>query len=191
MWGRLGQDMRKVNNYTIEEADCAEDADELTRWLAAKLWRSQSDLVWGFNHLGFTRRAARIMQLATSIGILQPSVLGFGIHGGPAAIQKIVNLALEKLRKEGKAKAFIDDLLLGTGVAGEIEDPMEGYESDDADDGSGAGTSGGADHGEAGGVYPQAGDHDSDSSSSSDTGESSSDDGAEVAEEITDEPKSE
>ena len=65
------------------------------------------------------------MQLATSIGILQPAVLGFGVHGGPAAMQKIVNMTFERLRAEGKLRAFLDDLLLATGETGALEDPTD------------------------------------------------------------------
>ena len=57
-------------------------------------------MVWGFNHLVLSRRAAALMQLAPVMGILQPAVLGNGIHGGPAAMQKVVEHIFRVLRDD-------------------------------------------------------------------------------------------
>jgi hypothetical protein len=100
----------------------SQDADTLARWLAERLWRSQSDLLWGFNHLVLTRRAAKLQQLCTSLGILQPAVLGFGVHGGPAACLTCVDKIFESMEE---VKAFIDDLLVATGVSGSLADPVD------------------------------------------------------------------
>ena len=69
-----------------------------------------------------TRRAAKLQQLCTSLGILQPAVLGFGVHGGPAACQTCVDKIFESMEE---VKAFIDDLLVATGVSGTLEDPVD------------------------------------------------------------------
>jgi len=125
--GRLIFDYRDVNNITKEEPAEMEDADALTRWLASKLWRSTGDLLAGFNHLVLTKRAARLMQVSTSLGILQPCVLGFGVHGGPAAMQKCVNTIFRQMRDDGLLRIFIDDLALGTGEAGSLTDPVDDH----------------------------------------------------------------
>ena len=40
-------------------------------------------------------------------------------------MQKIVNLAFERLRKEGKLRAFLDDLLVATGTCDSVPDPTD------------------------------------------------------------------
>ena len=61
-----------------------------------------------------TRRAAKVLQIATSLGVLKPTVLPFGIHGGPAGCQKMVNDIFWELIQESLLKAFIDDIAAGT-----------------------------------------------------------------------------
>ena len=124
-WGRLVVDYRLLNARTKEEPSTSEDADAMTRWLASTLWRSVADLLWGFNHLVLTRRSAALMQIATSMGILQPTVLGFGVHGGPAAMQKVVNAIFAEFRETGVLRTFIDDTAVGTGKANEVPDPCD------------------------------------------------------------------
>ena len=77
-------DYRKICSLTECEPGSATDADTMSYWLAGKLWKSLGDLLWGFNHIVLTRRAAKLLQIATTMGILKPTVLPFGIHGGRA-----------------------------------------------------------------------------------------------------------
>ena len=83
------------------------------------------DLLWGFNHIVLAKRAGRLMQMATSLGVLQPTVLGFGVHGGPAAMQKCVNDCFKDLHIRGVSRTFIDDTAVGTGKANSLPHPLD------------------------------------------------------------------
>ena len=126
-WGRLVCDYRKVCEITECEPGVQTNGDEMTMWMAAALWKSLCDLLWGYNHIILTRRVARLLQIATSLGLLKPTVLPFGIHGGPTGFQVCVNDAFKELIRAKKVKAFIDDVGTGTGDAADrsIVDPCD------------------------------------------------------------------
>ena len=44
--------------------------------------------------------------VTTSLGVLKPTVLPFGIHGGPTGFQVCVNDAFKELIRAKKVKAF-------------------------------------------------------------------------------------
>ena len=61
------------------------------------------------------------------MGVLKPTVLPFGIHGGPAGCQRMVNDIFRELIEEALLKAFIDDIAAGTGdaLSENILDPVD------------------------------------------------------------------
>lgn len=66
------------------------------------------------------------MQMITqTFGVLQPSVLNYGIHSGPSSFQRCVNLTYARERTEGKMKAFVDDCANGTGSVTDVKEPLD------------------------------------------------------------------
>ena len=104
-----------------------ENLNSMVDFLCRGLWKSLLDLRWGFNHLVLTKRAAELMTIISSLGLLEPTVLNSGIHNGPTAMQTCINGTYEAERAAGNARAFIDDLGLTTGQAGDprIPDPLD------------------------------------------------------------------
>lgn len=123
--GRLVIDYRKTNWATCREAPTTQDAEALLAFLTACLWKSVLDLLWGFNHVILTQRASRLMAVMSSMGLLNPTVLTFGIHNGPTGLQTIVNGVYEEERlcQPPKVLVFVDDTTGGTGKADDPQIP--------------------------------------------------------------------
>jgi hypothetical protein len=65
------------------------------------------------------------MQMVTSLGLIQPGVLPFGIHSGPSAMQKCVNAVFQVLMKTKEFQAFLDDCAVCSGKAGQLANPCD------------------------------------------------------------------
>ena len=135
--GRWICDFRPLNRATKKRPTALGDVFTKTRALAAKRWKSALDAWSGFNQMGATERAKRLMQIITSLGLRQFEVMPFGVTNGPSYFQEfMLNLygphtpyANDTLTSEvldnmlGDAMAdldacleiWVDDLQVGTG----------------------------------------------------------------------------
>ncbi len=72
-------DFRPLNRVTIKRPCAVGDVFNKTRTLASKLYKSGLDAWSGFNQLAAKERAKRLLQLITSRGLWQCTVLPFGV----------------------------------------------------------------------------------------------------------------
>ena len=128
--GRWICDFRPLNRVTRKRMTALGDVYTKTRRLAAKLWKSGMDAWSGFNQLRATERASRLMQIITSAGLRQWTVLPFGVTNGPSYFHEFMlhlfsgrsaNSVAPDLLGEGMddlngtLEVWVDDLQLGTG----------------------------------------------------------------------------
>ena len=129
--GRWICDFRPLNRATVKRVTAVGDVFTKTRALAAKLWKSGLDAWSGFNQMGATERAKQLLQIITSMGVRQWTVLPFGVTNVPSYFQEMMlNLygprpkeglpsMLEDAMKDLDAhlSIFMDDLQVGSGDA--------------------------------------------------------------------------
>ena len=77
--GRWICDFRALNRSTIKRPTPIGDVPDKARKLARKRWKSLLDALSGFNQMGATERAKRLLQIITSLGLRQWEVFPFGV----------------------------------------------------------------------------------------------------------------
>ena len=107
------------------------DVFNKTRALSSKLYKSGLDAWSGFNQLKATEEAQKLLQLVTSQGLRQCTVLPFGVTNGPSYFQEFMldlfggwhlegqeNLLNDSMHEQNaNLEVFVDDIQLGTGDA--------------------------------------------------------------------------
>ena len=139
--GRWICDFRPLNRVTVKRCTAIGDVFSKTRSLASKRWKSGLDAWSGFNQLKATERASRLLQIITSFGVRQWTVLPFGVTNGPSYFQEFM-LTLYGGSKHGPdmlgesmsdldaiMEVWIDDVQLGSGSL----DDKTAREKDDLD----------------------------------------------------------
>ena len=124
--GRWICDFRPLNRVTVKRCTAIGDVFSKTRSLASKRWKSGLAAWSGFNQLKATERASRLLQIITSFGVRQWTVLPFGVTNGPSYFQEFM-LTLYGGSKHGPdmlgesmsdldaiMEVWIDDVQLGT-----------------------------------------------------------------------------
>ena len=96
-WGHLICGCRGINHATIKELVEAENMKKMIDFIAPSLWTSLLDLLWGFNHMILTQRASELLSIITSLGLLSPTVMQFGVHNGPTNMQSTVRKVFRRL----------------------------------------------------------------------------------------------
>ena len=135
--GRWICDFRPLNRVTKKRMTAIGDAFRKTRALASKMWKSGLDAYSGFNQMEASERASRLLQIITSFGVRQWTVLPFGVTNGPPYFQEMM-LDLysgqsingsEKLPDllgtnmsdvDASLEIWVDDLQLGTGSMSDV-----------------------------------------------------------------------
>ena len=120
--GRWICDLRDVNRSTIKTPIVLSDSHTLVRLLAHKKFKATFDAWAGFNQIKATDRASRRMQITTSLGLRQWTVMPFGVTNGPSCFQGIMmdhfvplKVPLEK-ECNASLNFFFDDGALGSGT---------------------------------------------------------------------------
>jgi len=149
--GRWICDFRPLNRVTVKRMTPLGDVFTKTRTLASRRWKSGLDAWSGFNQMRATERAQRYMQIITSKGLRQWTVLPFGVTNGPSYFQEFmlhlysgqnssgssdaspaqsVDLLTEGLADvEGILEIWVDDVQVGTGLAlGPDDDGEAGFD---------------------------------------------------------------
>ena len=119
-----------MNRVTRKRATAIGDIFTKTRLLAGRRWKSGLDAWSGFNQLAASERAKQLLQIITTKGLRQWTVLPFGVTNGPSyfqefmldlfggAVSKLPTLMNDAMSDLGaQLEVFIDDLQLGTGDA--------------------------------------------------------------------------
>ena len=132
--GRWICDFRPLNAVTKKRPTPIGDVFAKTRLLAGRRWKSGLDAWSGFNQMRASERAQRLLQIITSKGVRQWTVLPFGVTNGPPYFQEMMLdlygghsnklpslLANAMVEKETHLDVFIDDIQLGTGDALDTE----------------------------------------------------------------------
>ena len=131
--GRWICDFRPLNRVTKKRMTAIGDVFSKTRSLASKKWKSGLDAWSGFNQLNATERARRYMQIITSLGMRQWTVLAFGVTNGPSYFQEfMLNLyggvgstingplpdmtGATMIELDSILEVWIDDIQLGSGT---------------------------------------------------------------------------
>jgi hypothetical protein len=113
-FGRWICDFRPLNRVARKRATALGDVFTKTRALAGRYWTSGLDAWSGFNQMAASERAKRLLQIITSLGVRQWTVLPFGVTNGPSYFQEFM------LHLFGGASANDRDSLpslLGTDIA--------------------------------------------------------------------------
>ena len=128
--GRWICDFRPLNAVTRKRPTPIGEVFAKTRLLAGRRWKSGLDAWSGFNQMRASERASRLLQIITSKGVRQWTVLPFGVTNGPPYFQEmmldlyggstrglpsLLNNSMSDL--EAYLDIFIDDIQLGTGDA--------------------------------------------------------------------------
>ena len=132
--GRWICDFRPLNAVTKKRPTPIGDVFAKTRLLAGRRWKSGLDAWSGFNQMRASERAQRLLQIITSKGVRQWTVLPFGVTNGPPYFQEMMLdlygghsnklpslLANSMVEQEAYLDIFIDDIQFGTGDALDTE----------------------------------------------------------------------
>ena len=147
--GRWICDFRPLNAVTKKRPTPIGDVFAKTRLLAGRRWKSGLDAWSSFNQMQASERAKRLLQIITSKGVRQWTVLPFGVTNGPPYFQEMMldlygghTSGLPSLLSnsmsdlEAYLDIFIDDVQLGTGDALDHDAwARDQDESNDDDDG--------------------------------------------------------
>ena len=132
--GRWICDFRPLNKVTKRRQTALGDVFSKVRTLASKRWKSGLDAWSGFNQMLASERASRLLQVITSFGLRQWTVLPFGVTNGPSYFQEfMLNLYSGAHAQAGEAlpdllggglgdlngvlEIWVDDVQLGSGNA--------------------------------------------------------------------------
>ena len=142
--GRLICDFRPINRVTVKRPTPIGDVYTKARRLAEKRWKSTLDALHGFNQMGATERAKRLLQIITHKGLRQWTIMPFGVTNGPPYFQEymlwlfgddvanghdsLLDSSMADL--DAYLDIFIDDLQLGTGS---VTESKEDYGEDSFD----------------------------------------------------------
>ena len=139
--GRWICDFRPLNRVTVKRCTAIGDVFSKTRSLASKRWKSGVDARSGFSQFKATERASRLLQIITTFGVRQWTVLPFGEINGPCYLQECM-LTLYGGSRHGPdmlcesmsdlaaiMEVWIDDVQLGSGSL----DDKTAREKDDLD----------------------------------------------------------
>ena len=131
--GRWIMDFRPLNAATVKRpTPVVGDVASKARRLAGRRWESTLDAQAGFNQMGASKRASKLMQIITSMGLLQWVVLPFGVTNSPPYFQEFMlslfngsSLGLDNLLQDSMSDLetfdiFVDDLDVGTGDAPDV-----------------------------------------------------------------------
>ena len=144
--GRWICDFRPLNRVSVKRCTAIGDVFSKIRPLASKRWKSGLDAQSGFNPLKATERASRLLQIITTFGVRQWTVLPFGATNGPSCFQ-VFMLTLYGGSKHGPdmlgesvsdldaiKEVWIDGVQLGSGT---LDDKIAREKDDlDSNDGS-------------------------------------------------------
>ena len=119
--GRWICDFRDLNRATVKTPIVLSDTHTMVRLLAQKKYKTTFDAWAGFNQVAATERAKRAMQITTSVGIRQWTVMPFGVTNGPSCFQGIMMdhfapTAAELETVDAALNFFFDDGALGSGA---------------------------------------------------------------------------
>ena len=142
--GRLICDFRPINRVTVKPPTPIGDVYTKARRLAEKRWKSTLDALHGFNQMGATERAKRLLQIITHKGLRQWTIMPFGVTNGPPYFQEymlwlfgddaanghdsLLDSSMADL--DAYLDIFTDYLQLGTGS---VTESKEDYGEDSSD----------------------------------------------------------
>ena len=111
---RIVMDYRNLNDQTIKNNYPLPLITELIDNMGSKKVFTKMDLRWGFNNVRIKEGDEWKRVFTTHIGLLEPTVMFFGITNSPAMFQAMMNEILRDLINEGKVAAFVNDVLVET-----------------------------------------------------------------------------
>ena len=115
--GRWICDFRALNRSTVKRPTPIGDVPDKARKLARKRWKSLLDALSGFNQMGATERAKRLLQIITHLGVRQWEVLPFGVTNGLPYFQERM-LNLYGPRPQDKLPSMLEDAMSEGGSHG-------------------------------------------------------------------------
>ena len=119
--GRWICDFRDLNKATVKTPIVIGDSHDIVRSLSLKRWKTMFDAWAGFNQVAATERAKRAMQITTSLGLRQWTVMPFGVTNGPSCFQGIMVDHFTPIKEElatsfnASLDFFFDDGAVGSG----------------------------------------------------------------------------
>ena len=143
--GRWICDFRPLNRATVKRPTPLGDCFSKVRNVASRRWKSALDAMAGFNQVSASERARRLMQIITTKGLRQWTVLPFGVTNGPPYFQEFMLglfggsscqlpslLGDAMVEFEAILEIFVDDVQLGTcdlsQIANESLSPEHGFD---------------------------------------------------------------
>ena len=105
-------DYRALNNVTVFDAEPMPCLDDLFQQIGTQSnYLSKLDLSKGYWQLPLSPQTKPMTAFATELGLMQFTVLPFGLQGAPAAFSRLMRLVLRDL---DHVKNFIDDIIIHT-----------------------------------------------------------------------------
>lgn len=108
---RLCVDFRRLNALTIKNKYPLSIIEELLEELQGATWFTTLDLCSGFHQIRMTEGDEYKTTFQRHSGHYEYRVMPYGVTGGPATFQGIMNVLLEPLLRKC-AVVFIDDILI-------------------------------------------------------------------------------
>lgn len=108
---RLCVDFRRLNALTIKNKYPLPIIEELLEELQGATWFTTLDLCSGFHQIRMTEGDEYKTTFQRHSGHYEYRVMPYGVTGGPATFQGIMNVLLEPLLRKC-AVVFIDDILI-------------------------------------------------------------------------------
>ena len=110
---RFCVDFRHLNAITVKNAYPLPIIDELLDELAGSEWFSKLDLKAGYHQIRLAEQDEPKTAFKTHQRQFQFKVLPYGVTGGPATFQSVINIVFRPLNRHG-VLAFMDDILIHT-----------------------------------------------------------------------------
>ena len=123
--GRMIVDFRMLNKSTIAQPISLQNVQDKVRRLAHYHYKAMFDAVYGFNQISASATARKILQIQTSLGIKQYTVLPFGVVNGPSLFQGMMlevfqdEMAGSLSKHDSNLDIHMDDGSLGSGTSGD------------------------------------------------------------------------
>lgn len=106
------QDYRKLNEMTVKNRYPLPLISELMDRLRGASIFTKLDIRWGYNNVRIKEGDEYKAAFVTNRGLMEPTVMFFGLTNSPATFQNMMNDIFADLIAEGKVTVYLDDILI-------------------------------------------------------------------------------
>ncbi|CAD6199495.1 unnamed protein product [Caenorhabditis auriculariae] len=111
---RVCIDYREINKVIKQDSYPLPKMDSIVQDLGGNRFFSTLDLLAGYWQIPLTEKAKEVTAFTTSEGLFQFTVLPFGLATSPPTFQRMMEIVLKDLIRDGGVHCYIDDVLVAS-----------------------------------------------------------------------------